>query len=294
MAFALSSGVESSSKALVADAELLVHAGRFDLAITEFERCVRGQPGDAETAAILADLCLRAGEAAADDGRCSEALAYLSVVANWRVSRGDAHGAAELHARIECLEVADAEAQIELARCAARVLPADQARGPFASTARPTHTPEMKLQASRARASVARGDAVAAAAHLTPGMAEGDPSLLLAIAEIQLRAGRFDQGIALIDRVIADRPSLADAVAQLGIEIARRDPDAGFLLVEMAADVWMARAEGQAAAGAFESFAAHVPGYAPALARLREIEAAAADPCEDHAVVIPFRESRSL
>lgn len=279
----------SEPASIVAGTEILVRAGRFDLAVAEFQRFVREQPDQWATAAMVADLFLRAGDEAAADGRSSEALAYLSLVANWRAARGDRAGADELRARIDRLEIADMEFQIELARSASDG-PTDAGASRPAPAALPTYTPDMRLRALRARVYVARGDAVGAAEHLLAEMADGDPALLLAIAEIQLRAGRHDQGIALVECVIAKDPALRDDVVRLGIEIAAHQIDAGFLLVEMAADAWAAEAKWRAAAGAFREFVAHAPEYVPALVRLREIEAAAARPEPNR--VIPFRPAR--
>ena len=127
-----------------------------------------------------------------------------------------------------------------------------------------------------------------AAALLTTDMADGDRSLLLTIAEIQLRGGSLDRGLALVERIIADDPALAGAVASLGVDLAARQPDAGFLLVEMAADAWLAQSQWRAAIGAFEALAAQAPDCAPARVRLQELEAEAPHAPDDKRV-IPFR-----
>lgn len=268
-------------------AEHLVDAGRFDLAIAEFERFVREQPDDGATAAILADLFLRAGETAAAEGRPCD-LTSLSVVANWREARGDQAGAAKLRARLDGLELADIEAQIGLARGATGVDRATEQPHPSVSKVSLPHAQDVKARAACARDCVARGDAVGAAEYLMPEMADGDPSLLLTIAEIQLRGGFLDRGIALVERVLADDPAFAGAVAGLGVELAARQPDAGFLLVEMAANTWLAQSQWRAAIGAFEELAAQAPDCTPALVRLQDILAAAPH-ATDEKRVIPFR-----
>jgi hypothetical protein len=57
------------------------------------------------------------------------------------------------------------------------------------------------------------------------------------------------------------------------------------------ADAWARRSEWPKATAAFEAFVGEQPNYAPALDRLREMEAAAsADvPDADDARVVPFR-----
>lgn len=203
--------------AILAGTELLVRTGRYDLAIAEFERFVHEQPGAWPMAAMLADLFRRAGETAAAEGRSAEAIGYFGLVAKWRAARGDRLGADELRARIELLELDDVEAQLQVARSAAREAEAN-----------------MRSAAALAREAVARGDATGAATHLTADMAGGNASVLLTIAEVLLRGGQLDRGIAIADLAMAADHTLADAVGRLGADVAGREPNAGFLLMEMA------------------------------------------------------------
>jgi tetratricopeptide (TPR) repeat protein len=254
------------------DAEGLLAVGRLDFAIAEFQRFVHEHPRDWVGASRLADLVLNAGDAAAVDGRPADALSCLTAVANWRLARGDYSGAAELKARIDRLELDDLEAQIESAR--RHVTPVPQImEEPVVSESAQVDRDELRVRASQARACVARGDAVAAAEFLTPEMAGGDPSVLLTIAEIQLRGDNLDCGLALVERVITQNALLAEAVAQLGIDLASRHPEAGFLLVEMATDVWITQSRWRQAKQAFEEFVSEAPQYVPAVARLHEIAA---------------------
>jgi len=217
----------SDRDAILAGTEGLVRTGRFDLAVAEFEKFVHEQPGAWPMAAMLADLFRRAGETAAAEGRFAEAIAYFGLVAKWRDARGDRRGAEELRARIEILELDDVEAQIKEVRNAPEP---------------PLPTPPVTRRVSEslreaavlARQAVARGDAAGAASHLVPEMAGDDPSVLLTIAEVLLRAGQLDRGIAAADMAMTADRTLADAVARLGSEVAEREPNAGSLLVEMA------------------------------------------------------------
>ncbi len=269
--------------------ELLVDADRFDPAIAEFQRFAHEQADTWTTVAMLVDLLLSAGETAAAEARPSEALAYLSVVANWRVARRDQTGATELQARMDGLELEEIEAQLELARSGTSIGCAVEQFPPTASKVRPAHAPDVKVRAMHARACMAQGDAVGAAEHLMAEMADGDPSLLLTIAEIQLRGGKLDRGVAVAEKVITDDPSFAGAVARLGVELAARQPDAGFLLVDMAVNVWIPQSQWRAAADAFGEFVARAPDCAPALVRLQEISTAASHTADEKRVILPFR-----
>jgi hypothetical protein len=102
--------------AILAGTEELVRNGRYEVAITEFERFVHQHPSAWAMAAMLVDLFRRAGETAAVEGRSAEAIGYFELVANWRAARGDLRGAEELRGRIEVLEVQDLEAQLEAIR----------------------------------------------------------------------------------------------------------------------------------------------------------------------------------
>jgi hypothetical protein len=135
---------------------------------------------------------------------------------------------------------------------------------------------------------MAQGDAAGAAEHLMAEMADGDPSLLLTIAEIQLRGGQLDRGVAVAERVITDHPSFAGAVARLGVELAAHQTDAGFMLVEMAVNVWALQSQWRAAADAFEEFVAQVPDCMPALVRLQKLSSAAAHAADEKRVILPF------
>lgn len=254
--------------------------------ISEFERLVREQPGNVTAAEMLVDRLLAAAHTSAAAGRSAEALACLSVVANWCESRGDRTRISELRGSIERLERAHLEAQLGLAHAVD-----DSASPDDWSVAVPVESRsrvDIRLQALQARACIARGDASGAARHLTAEMADGDPMLMMAIAEIQLRGGQLDRGIALVERVIALDLALGDDVVLIAMELAEHQPDAGFLLVDMVANAWARRSEWTKAAAAFEAFISEQPYYAPALVRLREMQAAAADSPDDSRVV-PFR-----
>ena len=269
-----------------AGAEIDNRSVRPEFAISEFERLVREHPDDVAAAEIRAEQLVAAAETAAAARRFSEALACLSVVANWREARSDRAGTERVRLSIEQVERAHLEAQLGFTGAPK---PAD--RGTRASMLA-TNTPspsDMRFQALQARAYIARGDAIGAARYLTAEMAEGDPSLMMAIAEIQLRGGQLDRGIALIEHVIAQDLSVGDDAVLIGIELAEHQPDAGFLLVDMVADAWARRSEWPKATAAFEAFVGEQPNYAPALDRLREMEAAASADEPDDARVVPFR-----
>lgn len=269
---------------------------RPERAISEFERLIREHPDNVGAAEVRADELVAAAEAAAAARRFSEALACFSVVANWRESTNDRAGAERLRVSIDRLERAHLEAQLGLTDDPKHT-DRNKPSLTLATGATTASRSDMRFHALQARTYVARGDAVGAARHLTAEMAEADPSLMMAIAEIQLRGGQLDRGIALIERAITQDLSLGDDAVLLGIELAERQPDAGFLLVDMVVDIWARRSEWSKATAAFEAFIDEQPNYAPALVRLRNMEAAASGALDDARVVrfrrLPAAQSKS-
>jgi len=130
---------------------------------------------------------------------------------------------------------------------------------------------DLGLQASLARWYVARGDAAGAAGYLHADLAEDDPALVLAIAEIQLRGGREQEALALIERCVAAAPELVGDVAALAMRATDALPATAWRLVSVAVDVWIEYGELPKAAAALEEFVSKMPESTTALVRLVEV-----------------------
>jgi len=132
---------------------------------------------------------------------------------------------------------------------------------------------DTELKAELARAFVAKGDLETAAQYLTIETAGDDPDLLLTVADIRLRgeAESVDEGLSIARRLIEQDRTRRDRVAQLGWTIAEHSPEAGFKVVELAADTAVAENDWGAAAAALQEFVTRVPNHIPALMRLVEI-----------------------
>ena len=128
-----------------------------------------------------------------------------------------------------------------------------------------------ELKAYLARAFVTRGDFTSAAEYLTVETAGDDPTLLLMVAEMQLRGGQLGEGVALVRRLLEEDASRRDEVAQLGWNIAEHVPEAGFIVVGLAADTAVAQSDWPAAAAALQELVTRVPNHIPALMRLVEV-----------------------
>jgi tetratricopeptide (TPR) repeat protein len=118
---------------------------------------------------------------------------------------------------------------------------------------------------------LARGEMEPAARFLTADSASDDPDLLLKIAEVKLRTGALDEGLAIVRQLLDQDPARSGAITLLGCDIARSAPDAGFAVVEIAVEKSVTDADWPSAAAALEEFVARVPHHIPALMRLVEI-----------------------
>jgi tetratricopeptide (TPR) repeat protein len=130
---------------------------------------------------------------------------------------------------------------------------------------------DKELRVRVARTLLARGDVQAASELLTAETAGDDPQVMITAAEIQLRSGKLDEGVALARRLIEQDPARRDEVAALGSNVAQHAPEAGFALVELSAEAAVASNDWAAAAGAMQEYVTRVPTFIPALMRLVEI-----------------------
>jgi tetratricopeptide (TPR) repeat protein len=127
------------------------------------------------------------------------------------------------------------------------------------------------LAAQLARAYLAKGDLEAAERYLTADTAGDDPELLLTVADIRLRGERFEEGVAIVRSLLEKDPLRRERVAQLGWGVAEVAPEAGFRIVDLAADAAMELADWPGAAAVLQEFVTRVPNHIPALMRLVEI-----------------------
>jgi tetratricopeptide (TPR) repeat protein len=205
----------------------------------------------AEAATVLKE----ATQFAPEDASLSERLfdAYL-LAGNFGEARSAARTPAHWKRLATTLVAVDDEDALEVLREAASRQPED-----------------LGLQASLARRFVEEGDAVAAAAHLRPEMAEDNPAILLAIAEIQLRGGHQDEAVKLARRCVANDEDLTADISSLALRASGVVPDSAWMLMQIAVDAWTKQSELSTAASALEEFVARVPESTPALIRLVEI-----------------------
>jgi tetratricopeptide (TPR) repeat protein len=127
------------------------------------------------------------------------------------------------------------------------------------------------LREHLARTFAARGDLDAAREFLTAEVAGADPQLALMGAEMQIRGGHADEGMALIRGVLEQDPSRREDIAALGWKLAEQSPDVAFKVVELAAETAVVQTDWASAAAALQEYVTRVPNHIQALMRLVEI-----------------------
>ena len=132
--------------------------------------------------------------------------------------------------------------------------------------------PENKeLRARLAKTFMDRGDLQSAGEYITVETAGNDPKLLMTAAEIQLRGGQTDTGMALVRKLLEEDPARREEIAAMGWNIGPHAADAGFAVVDLSAEAAVAKNDWGSAAAALQEFVTRVPGFIPALMRLVEI-----------------------
>jgi tetratricopeptide (TPR) repeat protein len=226
------------NKGAVADfkrtADDLLQAGRHAEAATVLKEAAQLMPDDAGLAERLFDAYLLASNFA-------EARTAARTPAHWK--------------RLATTLIAvDDDGALDVLREAASRQPND-----------------LGLQASLARRFVEEGDAAGAATHLRPEMAEDNPAILLAIAEIQLRGGHEQKAVELVRRSLGKDQELAADVSALALRAAGAVPDVAWTLMQLAVETWTKGSDLSTAASALEEFVARLPESTPALVRLVEV-----------------------
>jgi tetratricopeptide (TPR) repeat protein len=128
---------------------------------------------------------------------------------------------------------------------------------------------DLETRRQLVRSHVGRSDLERARALLDGDLA--DPELLLALAEVELRSGRHQEGREAALRVIAAAPGQHDELMRLGLRLCAADSEAGFQCVDVAADAAAAQHEFSAAAGGLGEYVTLAPGHVPALMKLVEV-----------------------
>jgi tetratricopeptide (TPR) repeat protein len=233
------------------------------------------------------------GDIAARQGLLADAKQYFKQLAERRKSRGDHKGAAELSVRIGTLDPTDLESRLVAARAglrhgrrghgAARVPRRGRAPGrarredpnawtcssKWPASTRPTSPDRSAL----AQAFVGRGDLARAREYLSPafvgrqraGIVAGPGRVTL------VRRQARDEGRAACRQGDPLQPSNRESAVALGCRLAESAPEAGYQVIDVAADAAVEAGDYAAAAAALHEFVTRVRFHLVALMRLVEV-----------------------
>lgn len=257
--------------------------GFYPKAAALYKKILKIAPDDEQSKLHLGDL-------SAKQGLLVDAKAYFQGVATRRRARGDQRGADEIVVRLGAVDPADIGARNAAARiladsgdhkaAAARfrelyVDLAEKARDADALTALGEavrlNPGDVEGRAILARAALAAGDVEAARGHLDRDSAGEDPSLLMALADIELRGGAFDRARELLPKLLALSPGLRHDIVELGWALSESSVEAAFLCVDAAIDASAAAKQFDEAASILQEFVTRQSGHIPALVKLVEV-----------------------
>ena len=264
-------------------AQHFVDEGFYPKAAALYKKILKLQPQDEITQIQLADISAR-------QGLLADAKSHLNAIAARRRAKGDRRGAAEIVVRLGTIDPADFDARLAAARTLEEMGEEEEAGKRFKTlhddllekgrTAEAIdalkefvriNPLEREARSTLAKAALEQGDIAGAREFLDEDSAGEDPSLLLPLAEIELRSGELARAKGLLGRLLTADPGRRGVVAELGWSFVGSSPETTFTCIDAAVDGATAASEFQEAATSLQEFVARVPGQIPALLKLVEI-----------------------
>jgi tetratricopeptide (TPR) repeat protein len=257
--------------------------GFYPKAAALYKKILKLKPNDEPAQIALADM-------SAKQGLLADAKSYLNQIASRRKARGDSRGAAEMIVKLGDVDPADFDARLAGARMLEQMGEDDKASQRFKGLhddllekGRAAEALEMlkefvrlnplesSARASLAKSAMASGDIAGAREFLDEHSAGDDPSLLLALVEIELRSGELQHARDLSRRLLGIDPTRRSALLEIGWPYVASSPDTTFMCVDAVVDSAMSAQAFEEAAGALQAFVNRVPGQIPALLKLVEV-----------------------
>ncbi len=130
---------------------------------------------------------------------------------------------------------------------------------------------DVEVRARLAMAYVGRGDLAKARTYLSAETAGADPALWITLGEMELSAGRIDEGRAAITQALTLDRNQAQAAVVVGCRLAESNAEAGYQCIDAVADAALSDGDYDAAAVSLHEFTIRVPAHLVALMRLVEI-----------------------
>jgi tetratricopeptide (TPR) repeat protein len=233
---------------------------------------------------------LNLAELSAKQGLLADAKSYLTAVGSRRRARGDRRGAEEIVIRLGGLDPSDFEARLAAARAMEQTGEEEGAAARFRelyddlngkgreADALAALRDAVRLspgdtegRAILAKAAVASGDIEAARGYLDRETAGSDPSLLLALLEIELRSAQLDRAREILPELLAIDDTWREKIIELGWTLCESNAEAAFTCIDAAVSASTASSDFETAASMLQEFVTRRPGDITALLRLVEI-----------------------
>ena len=264
-------------------AEHLMREGFYPKASALYKKLLKVRPDDERTQLQLAEISSK-------QGLLADAKAYFGAVAAKRKARGDRAGTAEIVIRLGSLDPGDMEARMAAAATVAEMGDEEAAAGRYRQIhddLREKGRIEEGLTALReavrlnpydndgrgilARASVEAGDLEAARTYLDRDTAGNDPTLLMALAEIELRSGNIDAARTLLPELLATDKVLRTPLIDLAWSLTATHQDSAFTCADVVVDDYIAQQQFDEAGAVLQEFVVRAPRHVAALLKLIEV-----------------------
>jgi tetratricopeptide (TPR) repeat protein len=264
-------------------AEHLMREGFYPKAAALYKKLLKVRPDDESTQLQLAEI-------SAKQGLLADAKAYFGAVVAKRKARGDRAGTAEIVIRLGSLDPGDIDARMAAAATVAEMGDEEGASGRYRlihDDLREKGRIEEALTALReavrlnpydndgrgilARASVEAGDLEAARSYLDRETAGNDPTLLMALAEIELRSANVDAARTLLPELLAMDKVLRTPLIDLAWSLTATHQDSAFTCADAVVDDYIAQQQFDEAGAVLQEFVVRVPRHVPALLKLIEV-----------------------
>ena len=235
-------------------------------------------------------VLMHLGEISATQGLLADAKAHFLVVAAKRRARGDRAAADEIIVRLGSLDPNDFDARVLAAQTLAqngdaigaamlyRAMHADllekgrndEATAALREAVRLNHD-DLEGRAELARAAIAADDLDAAKPYLDRTIAGDDPALLMALMEIEIRAGEMDNAREILAQLLHSDVPLRSRIVELAWTLAPTSPEGAFVCIDTAVDAELSAGNYVDAAAILQEFVTRVSGQIGALLKLVEI-----------------------
>ena len=265
-------------------AEHFFHDGFYPKAAALYKKILKIAPNHEQSQLHLADL-------SAKQGLLADAKSYYQIVAARRRAAGDGRGVNEIVVLLGSIDPADIDARTAAARVLAengdgkgasvrfRELYADLSEKERDADALKALREAVRLnpgdvdgRAILARTALAAGDIAEARGYLDRETVGEDPSLMMALVDIELRSGALDKARELLAKLLALKGELRHDIVDVGWkQLSHGSPDGAFVYIDAAVNVSVAAHEFDDAAAILQEFVTRQSAHVPALLKLVEV-----------------------